>query len=407
MARTRVGVVGAGPAGIMAALEAARAGAEVHLYDTNAQVGRKLLVTGNGRCNITNLAAAPARYTCDQPEALAAILAAWPPERVLARLEEYGILTYATGDGWCYPLSESAGTVVDALAAALAARGVAVHLQCHVAGIAPAAAGLALALGGPAKTQACDRIVVACGGKAYPALGSRGDVFPLLERLGHSVAPLRPALVPLVADMRALRALQGVRLDVGLRLEVDGAVAAETVGNLLFTESGFSGPAAMDVSHLVSARAQADVRVHLDLLPRHRDRVWALLGRMRRERMPLRVVLGAALPPKVAPAVLASCGIPADALLADLSWADVERAMAALADVSARVTGTRGFGHAQVSAGGVPLAEVDPATMQSRRVAGMHLAGEVLDAIGPCGGYNLQFAWATGAIAGEGAGAGA
>jgi len=122
MARTRVGVVGAGPAGIMAALEAARAGAEVHLYDTNAQVGRKLLVTGNGRCNITNLAAAPARYTCDQPEALAAILAAWPPERVLARLEEYGILTYATGDGWCYPLSESAGTVVDALAAALAAR---------------------------------------------------------------------------------------------------------------------------------------------------------------------------------------------------------------------------------------------------------------------------------------------
>ncbi len=404
MARTRVGIVGAGPAGIMAALEAARAGAEVHLFDTNALIGRKLLVTGNSRCNITNLRATADRYTCSEPTALATVLKAWGPERVLTRLEEYGILTYATDDGWCYPLSESAATVVDALAAALEAAGVALHLQTHIAGIALAPDGVALAVGGPADVRLYDRAIVASGGKAYPALGSRGDVYPLLERLGHTVAPVLPALVPIVADVRHLRALQGVRLDVGLRLEIDGVLAGESLGNLLFAESGFSGPAAMDVSHLASAHPESDARLRLDLLPRHRERLWALLRRMRWEPVPLRVLLGAALPPKVPPAVLASSGLAADARMPDLAWEEIERVMAALGDVTACVTGTRGFAQAQVSSGGVPLGEVDPATMASLRVPGLHLAGEVLDAIGPCGGYNLQLAWATGAIAGEAAG---
>ena len=403
MTGRRIAIVGAGPAGIMAALEAARLGAEVHLFDTNAVVGRKLLVTGNGRCNISNLHAAPDRYTCPDPSALATVFSAWGPEAVLARLEEHGILTYATADGWCYPLSESAATVVDALGAALQAIGVAVHLQTRIAGLERAREGLVLLAGGPRDPRPFDRAIVASGGKAYPALGAHGDMYPLLERLGHTVTPILPALVPIVADVRHLYKLQGVRLDVHLRLYVDGALTGEALGNLMFTQSGFSGPAAMDVSHLVSAHPQAEITLRLDLLPHHRGRLWDLLKSKRRDPLPLRTLLGSALPAKVPPVILGMAGLAEDVRMPDLGWGEIQAVMDALGNVSARATGTRGFARSQVSIGGIPLSEVDPETMASRVVPGLYLAGEVLDVIGPCGGYNLHFAFATGALAGQAA----
>ncbi|NLD41943.1 MAG: hypothetical protein GX657_00465 [Chloroflexi bacterium] len=140
--------------------------------------------------------------------------------------------------------------------------------------------------------------------------------------------------------------------------------------------------------------------VQLDLVPRHRDRLWALLKRKRWSPVPLRVLLGAVLPPKVAPVAMAMAGVDADAQMLELEWGQIEAVMAALGGFAARATGTRGFAHSQVSSGGVLLAEVDPRTMASRRVPGVYLAGEVLDVIGPCGGYNLQFAFASGALAG-------
>ena len=404
----RVGIVGAGPAGIMAALEAARLGAEAHLFDTNATVGRKLLVTGNGRCNISNLGAEPERYTCADAAFLETVLALWGPDEVLARLEEHGILTYATPDGWCYPLSDSAVTVVDALAAALEAAGVAVHLQTKIVDLAPSppessGGGLILYAGGPNDPRAMDRVVVATGGKAYPALGSRGEFYAVLERLGHTVAPVLPALAPITAEVGRLHALQGVRLDVRASLEVDGAILGETVGNLMFTQTGFSGPAAMDLSHLVSRHPDARATVHVDVLPHHRERLWVLLKARRWDPVPLRVLLGAALPAKIATLAVEAVGLTAEARMADLTWDEIAAAMAWLGDITARATGTRGFQHAQLSTGGVPVTEVEAETMASRRVPGLHLAGEVLDVIAPCGGYNLQFAWASGALAGAAA----
>ncbi|NLD73309.1 MAG: aminoacetone oxidase family FAD-binding enzyme [Chloroflexi bacterium] len=399
----RVGIVGAGPAGIMAALEAARLGAEVHLFDTNATVGRKILVTGNGRCNISNLGADPERYTCADPAFLETVLTLWGPDEVLARLEEHGVLTYATPDGWCYPLSDSAATVVDALAAALDVAGVAVHLQTKIADLEASAQGPTLYVGGPNDPRAMDRVVVATGGKAYPALGSRGEFLAVLERLGHSVRPVLPALAPITAEVGHLHTLQGVRLDVRLAIDVDGERRGETVGNLMFTGTGFSGPAAMDLSHLVSQHAGGSVTVSIDVLPHHRGRLWALLKAKRWEAVPLRILLGAALPAKIALLGVQMAGLPPDARMVDLDWAEIEAVMELLGRLTARATGTRGFQHSQLSTGGVPVTEVDPETMASRRVPGLHLAGEVLDVIAPCGGYNLQFAWASGALAGAGA----
>lgn len=413
----RVGIIGAGPAGIMAALEAARLGAQVLLFDTNALVGRKLLVTGNGRCNISNVNAAAERYATDDPAALGRILALCGPQVVLRRLEGLCVPTYATSDGWCYPLSDSAATVADALAAALELAGVQVHCKTLVSDLAPDPQGVTLMTG--ARPYRVDRAVVATGGKAHPALGSKGRFFDVLARLGHTILPVHPALTAIDCDMRPLQKLQGVRLDVGLSLHAGEALLGHTVGNVMFTQNGLSGPAAMDLSYLVSAHlgasthsdashsdaphSDAPLTARLDLLAPHRGALLALLERWRDRPLPLRVALGAVLPAKIPPVVLSLAGIPPARTLAQTAEDELDRLLALLSGLELGVTGVRGFQFAQLSTGGVPLGEVYPDTLASRRVSGLHLAGEVLNVMGPCGGYNLQFAWASGLLAGRAA----
>ncbi|MDH7490493.1 MAG: aminoacetone oxidase family FAD-binding enzyme, partial [Anaerolineae bacterium] len=285
--------------------------------------------------------------------------------------------------------------------------GVEARLQTKIADIRPDKRGITLAIGGGPHTQTFDRVIVACGGKAYPALGSRGDLFPILESLGHHIVPIRPALAPLTADVRRFHKLQGVRLDVGLTLYEGDRVLGRTIGNMMFTEYGFSGPAAMDLAHLVSARPGTYLTLEINLLPNVKVALEELIARKRHEPFPVRVALGAVLPQKIPPLVMSVAGMRPDARLSELSDAERERLMETLTRLKATVTGTRGFQFAQVSTGGVPLAEVDPATMASRVVPRLHFAGEVLDVVGPCGGYNLQWAWTSGAIAGAGAAEGA
>jgi len=237
-ARQQVGIVGAGPAGMMAALEAAKRGARVLLFDRNQIVGRKLLVTGNGRCNLTNVHVAPDRYTCADPAFLEGALGAFGRQHLLAVLHELGVLTYATPDGWTYPLSNSAAAVVDLFAAALDQAGVDVHLQTKISAIRRTRGRFLLQAGAPSHTHSVDRVIVAAGGKAYPALGSKGECFPILKELGHTIVPIRPALAPIRAEVKQFHKLQGVRLDVGLALYQGEKKLGETVGNLMFTQFG-------------------------------------------------------------------------------------------------------------------------------------------------------------------------
>jgi predicted Rossmann fold flavoprotein len=403
MARGTIGIVGAGPAGIMAALEARRLGARVLIFDTNAMVGRKLTVTGNGRCNISNLNVRADRYLCADPRFLEIALARYDQHATLARLEELGILTYATPDGWCYPLSNSAAAVANTLAAALDVAGVEVRLKTKISGIKPRGERLSLIAGGPENIYAVDRVIVATGGKAYPALGSNGSFFAVLAALGHTIAPVQPALVPIVADMRPLHKLQGVRMDVGLKLLAGDQLLGETVGNTLFTDTGLSGPAAMDLSYLVNAHVGAELTLCVDLIREHRGALEALLQRMRSKPFPLRVLLGAVMPAKVPPVAMELAGLSPEGRIDQITPGELAALLEQLSDIRLRVRGTRGFQHAQLSTGGVPVTEVDPQRMASRQVPGLHLAGEVLDVIGPCGGYNLQFAFTSGALAGAGA----
>jgi predicted Rossmann fold flavoprotein len=402
-AHRRVAVVGAGPAGIMAALEAARHGAQVLLYDTNPMVGRKLLVTGAGRCNITNQNTRPEVYVCKDRAALAAALTRYGYPETAERLYELGIPIYATPDGWCYPLSDSATAVADLLAAALDLAGVEVWLKTKISALRPQGREIILEAGGPEHTYTVDRVVVATGGKAYPALGSRGEFFAEVRRLGHAIEPIYPALTPLVADMRALQELQGVRMDAGLAIYAGDRLLGRDIGNLLFTQSGISGPAAMNLSHLVSARPHEALTTTIDLLALHGEALRRLLERQRRRAVPLCVLLGAVLPPKVPPVILRLAGLSQDVSLSQVTDEALARVLDLLGALSVTVKGTRGFEQAQVSTGGVPLSEVEPETMASRLVPGLYLAGEMLDVIGPCGGFNLQFAWTSGALAGRAA----
>lgn len=392
-------IIGAGPAGMTAALFAARGGTRVTLIEGNATVGRKLLVTGAGRCNLSNDHVCAERYTCGDPQWMEEVLAQFGIADLLAFLPTIGIFTYATHDGWCYPLSESAQTVVDAFYYALVQEGVRLLLDHKVTAIRNTSGGFEINF----KTQrpvTCKHLLIAAGGAAYPTLGSRGTLFPILKELGHTIRPVVPALAPVICDMTPYQKLKGVRFDARVRLFEGKTLLAETTGNLIFTEWGLNGPAVMDLSHHISTRPGASLRLELNPLFASEEALRLLARKNRRSATPLAVLLGAALPPKVPSVVLPMAGVAERARMEQISEAELEKVFTLLTALPFKVTGVRGFEYCQVSAGGVPVSEVDPFSMRSRVVPNLQLAGETLDVVGPCGGYNLHFAFSTGAIAG-------
>jgi len=388
-----IAVIGAGPAGIMAALQAARLGASVRLYDSNDRVGRKLRLTGSGRCNITNQHVAAAKYTCAAPLFLERLLSRFGHEEFLAFLDEHCIPVFFTADGWCYPRSQSANAVAETLTVALQRANVDLRLGCRVIDLRRE--GDDFIVVSTAGSDRASRVVVAAGGAAFPRTGSRGEFYPILQRLGHSVVPLRPALAPIVADVRALHKLQGVRLDAGLKLLRRGTPLAQTAGNLIITQWGLNGPAAMDLSHL--AGDAPDLTLEINWVFGSEEYLRGLIGKPQYKKWPARVLLQSVLPPKVPPVFLRMSGLSEDRILSDDEWQSV---LTQLTAFPLRVTGTKGFNDAQCSTGGIAVTEVDADTMMSLQIPGLYFAGEVMDVVGPCGGYNLQFAFSSGAVAG-------
>ena len=396
-----IGIIGAGASGIFAALTAARSGAHVTLFDHNAEIGKKLLVTGSGRCNLTNAALSPEKYTCADPAWMQAFLQAFPLQALLAELDTLGIPTHHSDDGWFYPLSDSAHSVVDILRQALIAHGVELRLSTEVVDFWQQGGGFAVRLpsGEPARTQSFDKLVVAAGGKAYPALGSRGELFPMLERLGHTVVPLVPALGPLTLSLGAWKALQGLRFDVKTGIWAGDELLGESFGNLIFTAWGMNGPGVMNLSHLAARQPGEKLSLSLDF--------GAAFGQEWERRLAkdnpatLKAVLEAFFPPKAADFFLAQAHVPPEARLRELSRAQMQQLQGILRATRLPITGIKGFEQSQVSAGGVPVGEVDAHTCQSRLIPGLCLVGETLDVVGPCGGFNLHFAFGSGCLAGR------
>jgi predicted Rossmann fold flavoprotein len=400
-----IAVIGAGASGLAAALQAAWNGADVTLFERNATVGRKLLVTGSGHCNITNDGVSAAKYTCADPAWMETLLSRFGVSDLLEMLAAIGIPVYKTSDGWYYPLSNSAQSVVEAFSSSLDLAGVTIINKTQVRSIRVCDKGLAVGFTQDGKKQEgeFERVIVSAGGMAYPALGSRGELFPVLKKLGHTVLPKRPALAPLLVDLGDLHSLQGVRLDVSATLWNGSRKLSSSIGNLIFTEWGLNGPAVMDLSHHVNTGTGGGLELSLNLLAFFQKQFDQLLAQKRTSAMPARVFLEAFFPPKVASILLKNANLAKDTPLSQVEDIALEHLIDRLKDTRLPVKGVRGFEYCQVSAGGVQVGEVDPQTLESRRVKGLYLTGETLDVVGPCGGYNLHYAFASGALAGRAA----
>jgi predicted Rossmann fold flavoprotein len=396
----RIGIIGAGPAGMIAALQAARGGCDVSLLDSNPQAGRKLLVTGAGRCNITNQHIHAGRYSGTNPSEIARALARFDQSNLRSYLDDLGILTYATADGWVYPISNSAANVTALLSAHIHQAGVHPYLNTTVRDIHYGDTSITVITDQPSQDFNFDRLIIASGGKAYPNLGSRGSLFPILSRLGHTILPVLPALAPVLTDTKRIHKLQGVRLDAAVSLHGPEGLLGQAVGNIIFTEWGINGPGVMDLSHLVARNDGQDLSIHINFLPHHEKQIKELITGSKLGSIPLSTLLGSILPARLVLKIYQTLGLPAGHTAAELGTNQVERILRMVTGFKIGVKGTRGFEFSQASSGGVSLDEIDPDSMQSKILPGIYFAGEVLDVVGPCGGYNLQWAITSGYLAG-------
>ena len=396
-------ILGAGASGMVAALTAAESkNRRVLLLERQQRVGRKLLATGNGRCNLTNTGASPARYHGAEADFVRPALAAFPPEAALEFFRELGLVTVTEPGGRVYPLSDSANSVVDVLRFALDAAGVELRAACPARALRREKQG-GFSVVTDAETLRADRLIVACGGAAGLKLGGVGDGYELLAMLGHKRTALYPSLAPILTEPEYPRALKGVRADCRLRLDGGGETLAETAGELQFTETGVSGPAAFELSRAASVGGKGLTLTADYFRDYPADAVPALLRarRARFQALNASEALTGMLHNRLGRMLVKYAGLDANAPLSSLSDGDLDRLAQSCRDFRLAVRGVAGFDAAQVTAGGVRTSGFNPETLESWYVPGLFACGEVLDVDGDCGGFNLQWAWASGRLAGR------
>jgi predicted Rossmann fold flavoprotein len=400
-------VIGAGAAGLMAAIFASNGGRPVVLLERTRDGGRKILISGGGRCNVLPSRLSPAQFITDSsPNSLKKILLGWPlPEQRRFFEVELGIpLALESESGKLFPVSNRAKDVRDALVDRARANGVDIRFHALVQDLSAPADGVRwrVLLDGQAPIDAA-AVIIAAGGLSVPATGSDGTGLRVLQRLGHTIHPTYPALTPLTGENPAHAALAGVSLNVRIHAPLRRG-SFSTAGGFLFTHRGYSGPAVLDVSHL-AVRSLLDrkspQRIHVQWTELDADAWDAALRQAGAGQVgPL---VRRALPDRLADALLHEAGIDPQRALAELRRDERTRLVTLLAAYPLPWTGDEGYRKAEVTGGGLSLAEVNPLTLESRLHPGLFVCGEAMDAFGPIGGYNFAWAWATGRAAGIGA----
>jgi predicted Rossmann fold flavoprotein len=402
-----IAVVGAGAAGLMAAVRAAELGRRVLLLEKNRKPGVKILMSGGTRCNITHATdnrgiveayGPPGRF-------LYSALAALSVQDTIDFFEAEGVATKVEETGKVFPVSNKALDVLDALLRRLRRSGAILATEEPLRDLTPREHDFALTT--PSRVVAARRVILTTGGQSYPGSGTTGDGYAWAAKLGHTIIPPRPALVPITVTAPWVAELRGVTLpDVSLRILYGDKALASRRGSLLFAHFGLSGPVVLDVSRDVSGHpAPRSLSLELDLLPAVSEPALDEFLRVESAaagKKQLAAVLAAHLPRRLCDALLPQAGLAADRRAA-LSRPDRARLAAAVKRLRLPVSGTLGFRKAEVTAGGVALDEVDSRSLRSKRVPGLFIAGELLDLDGPIGGYNFQAAWSTGWLAGQAA----
>ena len=395
-------VIGGGAAGIMAALTAAEVpGRRVLLLERQQRIGRKLLATGNGRCNLTNTGASIDNYHGEQADFAAPALSKFTPQDALDFFHGLGLMTVEEYGGRVYPLSNSANSVVDVLRFALEKRGVEVRCACPVRAIARRDRGYTVVT--DEGSLAADYLIVACGGAAGAKLGGVMDGYELLKPLGHKRTALHPALVQLITPPEYPRALKGVRADGSLRLLSSSETLAQGDGELQFIDNGLSGPAAFDVSR-AAATAGEGLTLSVNFFREYSAGQVLTLLKQRRDSYPQlesAQLFTGMLHNRLGKMLVKYAGLPQELPLGKLSNTQLEQAVRSATDFRLKLLGTEGFDHAQVTAGGIKTTGFNPETLESWFMPGLFVCGELLDVDGDCGGYNLQWAWSSGRLAGR------
>ena len=393
----KVIVIGGGPAGMMAAITAAEAGADVTLYEKNEKLGKKLYITGKGRCNLTNTCELPAFFD-NIPRGgkfLYSAIYSFSNEDTCTFFENSGLKLKEERGGRVFPVSDKSSDVIRALERRLKQAGVRVSLNREVKDL---------------KDLHADAVIVATGGLSYPATGSTGDGFRFAEEIGHTTEPPVPSLVPLLSADPDIAELEGLSLrNVSVSITADGRKIFEQFGEMLFTKEGVSGPVILTASSDIGRKLdhggacfQLQIDLKPSLTPEQLDK--RILRDFDEERnKAFKNSLGKLLPAKLIPVIVKRSGIDPFQKVHAVTKAERERLLKLLKCLTFDLSGTAGFDQAVITSGGVRLKEVNPKTMESKIHPGIFFAGEVLDADAYTGGFNLQIAFSTGRAAGEAA----
>lgn len=404
MSNHTIAVIGGGAAGLMAAGFAAERGARVLLFETNPKVGRKIYITGKGRCNVTN--------NCDVQQVLANVpvnprflysaLGQFSPADVMEFFEAHGVPLKTERGNRVFPVSDKAADIVDALFSYVKKQGV--QLIFHSVQRILTENGAVSGVEANRKVYPADRVIVATGGASYPATGSTGDGYRFARECGHTVVPPRPSLVPLVEAGDICRQLMGLSLkNVTLSVFENNKKIYEDFGEMLFTHFGLSGPLVLSASAHMRHFGSKAYHVEIDLKPALDEKTLdkRLLGDFEKHKNSDFInALGDLLPRKLIPVIVQCAEIDPRVKVHSITKAQRQSLLRLLKHFPIVISGARPIAEAIVTTGGVSVKEVNPKTMESKKLSGLYFAGEVLDVDAYTGGFNLQIAWATGRLAG-------
>lgn len=398
----KIGIIGAGASGMAAALAAAEnPDVEVLVLERQSRVGRKLLATGNGRCNLTNLHALEGGYHGESPDFSQAALTRFSPEETLAWFRSLGLYTVAEPSGRVYPYSDQANSVVDVLRLAMDKPNITLVTGFTVEKIRREPEGFTLS--SREDSYFCHKVIVACGGLAGSKLGGTMSGYQLLGKLGHRSTRLRPALVQIKCGWGGVVGLKGVRANCHAKILRDDHVFAQSTGELQFTEMGLSGPVIFEISRDVCF-GKGDWKARLDFLPEmSQEELEEMLLERQQRNFPMEELLTGILHNRLGRVLTKAAGI-GGRQAGELTREEIAQVCRTVKDFDIPLTEPLGMDSAQVTAGGVLTENFDPQTLESCLVPGLYACGEVLDVDGDCGGYNLQWAWSSGRTAGLHAG---
>lgn len=397
----KVIVIGGGASGLMAATQCHKEGSDVTILERNTKLGKKILATGNGRCNFTNVDATELHY--NHPYFVKPVFEQMSPKKTLAYFEELGIIPKVEAEGKTYPLSEQASSIVDVLVYEIERLGIHVVYEAKVIHIEKNNT-FKITLENNQVYEA-DRVILATGGMAMPKSGSDGIGYSLATSLGHQMTPIFPALVKLELDSPHLKALDGVKFPGTVELIHDGVSVQSEFDDVLFTRYGISGPTILQLSRKANALLQDNKQVWIKVClvngPDKRE-VAKRFSQLADKEVEMSLV--GLINKRIIHPLLKELNITPHILVKNLAKSDLNHMINLLFDWRFKVIGSKDFDDAQVTAGGIVISDVNPQTLESKKVKGLYFCGEILDIDGLCGGYNLQWAWSSGYVSGKHAG---